>query len=65
MNNLENINPYLRIKDASLLIGISKSMFWKLWSEQRGFPQGKKLGNARIRVWSSAELLRWVERQGS
>jgi predicted DNA-binding transcriptional regulator AlpA len=63
--NLENVNPYLRIDEACSLIGVSKTTFRKFWSEEKGFPKGKKLGNARVRVWSSSELLRWVERQGS
>jgi predicted DNA-binding transcriptional regulator AlpA len=49
----------IRVNDAAKLVGISRSTFYLQLKNPR-FPQGCKLGRAR--VWLPTELIGWLQK---
>lgn len=54
-------NQTLRMNEARFLIGVSKSMFWKM-AKEPDFPKRRQLG-PRMVAWDRDELEAWLARQ--
>lgn len=48
----------VRVREAAELLGISRSLFYILLASDKSFPQGVKLGRAR--VWMVSDLFAWL-----
>jgi prophage regulatory protein len=53
---------FVRIKTVVEMIGMSRSSVWRLSQEDDSFPKPIRIGK-RMTVWSSNELLSWMERK--
>ncbi|MFM7113914.1 MAG: helix-turn-helix transcriptional regulator [Planctomycetota bacterium] len=51
----------VRAREAAHLLGISRSLFYLLAAKEKSFPQGVKLGKAR--VWLISDLFNWLSQK--
>lgn len=61
MNPLANGNRFVRMKELTTLVGLSKTEIYRRINQGR-FPSGEKI-SSRVTVWSLEKINKWLRNQ--